>query len=394
MTTRRRQTVSDDIPLLQSGKLVVVPPSEGRADTSGGLQGDATANPPSQYLFEADAPAEYGFEDHLRREEQRGLNSPMPTRAGASPDSHAVRPASDRSQPTSLQLQQANSTLVHAIQQEAGLSSDQVARARAVLQRYAPQIAELNEDALIEEQLAQDVRDKVTCEDALKKRWGPDYARHVETVRRALELLGEEAEVDFLCARLPDGTALFNSPQAFLAFFDLARHIGADDESDRARCLAELGTAFTLADKELLKAQVPEQVADARDGANGRAIFNTASVVEWFLAVLKRQPRGAGSSPVPDLRAARLRELEGWMHANDARYWKDERVQTEYRDLLAQGVTRDAPSAPGGASEVDREIADIERLMRDPRSTYFRGPDAERLQRRYRELVDAKGRRG
>jgi hypothetical protein len=292
---------------------------------------------------------------------------------------------------------EAATALVQAIQQEAGLTSDQVARARAVLQRYAPQLEELNEDALIEEQLAQDVRDKATCEEALKKRWGPDYARHVETVRRALELLGEEAEVDFLCARLPDGTALYNSPQAFLAFFELARHIGADDESDRARCLADLGTAFTLADKELLKAQVPVQVREARDGANGRAIFNTASVVEWFLAVLKRQPRGAGSAPALDLRPARLREIEGWMSsapgsADYRKYWNDPKVQQEYQQLLGAGVTRDQVTSAGArprvSAEIDAELREIRELMRKPGSRYYRGPYAERLQARYRELLD------
>jgi hypothetical protein len=307
------------------------------------------------------------------------------------------RSAPARQGEATASLQQTSTALVEEIGREFGVTSDQVTRALA---KFAPKFEQLREHFLA----PRDQRDKGACEAALKREWGPDYGRHVDTVRRALDLLGDElgedAEQDFLCARLPDGTALLNSPQAFLAFFELARHIGADDESDRARCLAELGTAFTLDDKELLKAHVPVQVREARDAATGRAILNTAAVVEWLLAVLKRQPRGAGSSPAPDLRPARLREIEDWMRAAPGsadyrKYGNDPTVQQEYQRLLGAGVTRDQSSTAAGAgarprvsAEVDAELREIRKLMQTPGSSYYRGPDAERLQRRYRELLD------
>ncbi len=65
-------------------------------------------------------------------------------------------------------------------------------------------------------------------------------------------------------------------------------------------------------------------------------------------------------------------------------------------DFLLTQANMDAgePAVPSGAGagpargSVDSEIFAIERMMRDRRSRYWRGPESERLQARYRELID------
>ena len=78
--------------------------------------------------------------------------------------------------------------------------------------------------------------------------------------------------------------------------------------------------------------------------------------------------------------------------ADYQKYWNDPKVQEEYRQLRGAGVVGEVPArAPTGRNEVEREIAEIEKLIPDPRSSYHRGPDSDRLQRRLRELYDMRG---
>ena len=67
-----------------------------------------------------------------------------------------------------------------------------------------------------------------------------------------------------------------------------------------------------------------------------------------------------------------------------ADYWRSEPMQQRYRDLLD---ARDAGGAvPASPSAAEQRIAAIERMMRDPRSEYWRGERPSNLQAEYRHL--------
>jgi hypothetical protein len=98
-----------------------------------------------------------------------------------------------------------------------------------------------------------------------------------------------------------------------------------------------------------------------------------------------------GSARYRDL-ARRCFEIEGWMSSGDVRYWKDADVQREYRDIIDEAETADdATRSTADADVVDR-MREIESLMGKPNSEYYRGSNADALQREYRELVDQRER--
>lgn len=63
---------------------------------------------------------------------------------------------------------------------------------------------------------------------------------------------------------------------------------------------------------------------------------------------------------------------------------------------LAREVNPMATVVPGSGSNaqqaMESELADIEKLMANPKSDYWKGPKAEKMQARYRELVDVRQR--
>lgn len=67
-------------------------------------------------------------------------------------------------------------------------------------------------------------------------------------------------------------------------------------------------------------------------------------------------------------------------------YWADQGLQSRYRGLLdARDTGAAVPAKPGPAAQ---RIAEIEKLMRDPRGGYWRGPNAAALQAEYRALLE------
>lgn len=98
--------------------------------------------------------------------------------------------------------------------------------------------------------------------------------------------------------------------------------------------------------------------------------------------------------PVPaagDGIAAEKGDIEALMADNKSKYWTDPAMQQRYRDLLDAEDSGGKPPAP---SAVDGEIANIEALMADSRSEYWIGPKAERLQARYRQLLETRDGQG
>jgi hypothetical protein len=107
---------------------------------------------------------------------------------------------------------------------------------------------------------------------------------------------------------------------------------------------------------------------------------------------LERAARASrGGTVVPDpvaINSARLREIEGWMgsrpgSADYKKYWRDDKVQAEYKELTAKGAKADA-TPPTADADVDRRIAEIESMMGTRKYT-------EPVQAELRELYDRRG---
>jgi hypothetical protein len=123
---------------------------------------------------------------------------------------------------------------------------------------------------------------------------------------------------------------------------------------------------------------------------DGILLLNDVDAINWLLGQARGPVRGSGAAPKApgDERA----ELEAMMANARSPYWKGpqaERLQARYRDLtqappVARPGSRPTPSASGGAPT---EIAKFEAMMRDPRSEYWKGPNAEKNQARYRALI-------
>ena len=83
--------------------------------------------------------------------------------------------------------------------------------------------------------------------------------------------------------------------------------------------------------------------------------------------------------------SAEIVELEGQMV--DPRTWfHDKAGQERYRQLVEAEDSGAAP--PAKPSAIAQRIAEIETLMQDRLSDYWRGPRAETLQQEYRQLLD------
>ena len=84
-----------------------------------------------------------------------------------------------------------------------------------------------------------------------------------------------------------------------------------------------------------------------------------------------------------------MRDLDSLMAKPGSRYWKGEdaeRLQRRWRELYDQGVRADGERSTAD-SDVGERIEEIEALMDDSRSEYYRGSNADALQREYRDLI-------
>jgi hypothetical protein len=71
----------------------------------------------------------------------------------------------------------------------------------------------------------QDGLDLQTAERQLRDTWGHDYQSNVNMIRGLMEQLPENVRDDFMSARLPNGMAMFSSPQVANFFADMARKV-------------------------------------------------------------------------------------------------------------------------------------------------------------------------
>ena len=67
-----------------------------------------------------------------------------------------------------------------------------------------------------------DSTERQACLDELNVEWGKGFRRNVNAIESVLSRFPDDVREAFKSARLPDGTAVFNSPQVMRAFADLA----------------------------------------------------------------------------------------------------------------------------------------------------------------------------
>jgi hypothetical protein len=85
-----------------------------------------------------------------------------------------------------------------------------------------------------------------------------------------------------------------------------------------------------------------------------------------------------------------MRDLDSLMANRETRYYKGPdatRLQQRWRELYDQGVRTDGERGTAD-TDVGSRIAQIEALMDKPNSEYYHGPSADVLQHEYRDLID------
>lgn len=143
------------------------------------------------------------------------------------------------------------------------------------------EMRQAEQDRQVESRVQADEQLRVKTEDALRGDWGNNYRAEINNIHNLLKGFPEDVSEAILQARTPDGNALVGTPQVVKALAQLARMIS------------------------------PYSVPVGNDG-------------------------GALDQKGVD---ARITELESWMGAPNGsekynNYWKNEKVQTEYRTLI------------------------------------------------------------
>lgn len=138
----------------------------------------------------------------------------------------------------------------------------------------------MQEQAYADREL-QDSQDSSATTQSLKDSWGPDYHGNMNAVRSLLNTVPENVREGIQSARMPDGSALFNSPE----------------------------------------------------------------IMDWMAGISRKSNPAAtvmpnSNNPVQAM-TDELNQIEGWMKERSPKYWKDEKTQARYRELLdAQDAMR------------------------------------------------------
>lgn len=136
------------------------------------------------------------------------------------------------------------------------------------------------QDAAALEQAENDAANKTTVDDALRAEWGGDYRANINAINNMTNQWPEGLEDSLFLARSPDGNIMGDDPVFVKQMAQMAR---------------ELNPAATL---------VPAGTTDTAAGVDER-----------------------------------IKEMKGWMGAskdsdNWNKYWKDDKVQAEYAELI------------------------------------------------------------
>jgi hypothetical protein len=252
------------------------------------------------------------------------------------------------------------------------LGAEQIQKAREAMHRH---------------RLAEDERQKAAAVATLRREWGSQYDERARRINMWLGTLPGELGDQIRDARDHNGDPICSKPATLRWMHEVAAAtiLVSDDERDIAavqRALkAEWGEGAYhshIASVKRYLATLPRSVreglANARDD-NDVATLNDPQALKWLLQLARPQlapPRGGPAPPDHDaINSARIRQLEDWMGApkgseNYNKYWRDDKVQAEYRALTA---VRSDVTPQTADTEVDRRIAEIEAMMGTSRYT-------------------------
>lgn len=142
----------------------------------------------------------------------------------------------------------------------------------------------------------------------------------------------------------------------------------------------------------LLPLEVSAEIRHGRD-ATGQALCNKSTFILGLLQASGQAAWRASNAPAQqDGSPQELAELNAKMANRNSDYWKGPKAeanQARWRELHDQGVA--AAAAPTADGAVKQRITELEDLMAKTNSAYWRGPNAESLQREYRDLIQRNG---
>jgi hypothetical protein len=261
-------------------------------------------------------------------------------------------------------------------------------------------------EVLYRDRARQDHQQKQATVKAMRAAWGASgYEQRTRRIVEWLKTLPGDLGEEIRDARDQSGDLIANKPAALRAMYEVAAAtiLGTDDDRDRAACERALQAEWKgayhshIATVKRFLDTVPRSVREgllnARDD-NDVATTNDPQALKWLLQLARPRLEVPRGDPAPDMSAingARRREIEKWMgaprgSADYKRYWEDNAVQTEYRELTGHGVTNESRHSTGD-SDVERRIKEIESWMGTKRYT-----NDEAVQRELRELYDRRDR--
>ena len=194
-----------------------------------------------------------------------------------------------------------------------------------------------------------------------------------EMLQQAAEWYAEQAEQQDAAQAEADDSAMAETAEFMKDYW------GADYDAHVTRLQ-------TLVDSS----PIPDELHSTRL-PDGSLLFNNRDVLAWLGELLSEAGAGAqvshslSETERESLEAERL-EIEEIMRTNRAAYNKDEGMQARYRQIL-EGAAVPRKTRRENAGDPRQEREQLEQLMRDPSSKYWRGPRSANLQKRYRELV-------
>jgi hypothetical protein len=126
--------------------------------------------------------------------------------------------------------------------------------------------------------------------------------------------------------------------------------------------------------------------------ADGCAALHAPAVVRWLVDLGSKTSAAfidAGKASQDILQE--IEAIEEAMRLDRTRYNRDERMQARYRELLEAQQRGETTAPQSSRSPIEDEIARLEALMGNKQSEYWKGPKADAMQTRLRELYSLRG---
>lgn len=136
--------------------------------------------------------------------------------------------------------------------------------------------------------------------------------------------------------------------------------------------------------------QAVEQLYDFAE-LQGIGTDERAELLAWFVETGSYIEAHGGElpaleKPAPAAIAAELAEIERVQREDSQRYWRDETLQHRMHDLIEQSRGEVVPLAVATSAHMTR-LGELEKMMGDHNSAYWRPGSGEALQAEYRNIL-------